>query len=73
MQVRLKLALAILILFSANGLCATVKSVETQAGGVHFDLDQAALTLYVINDHIIRVVVSPIGTSSARVAQSTGC
>ncbi|NQV32639.1 MAG: DUF4968 domain-containing protein, partial [Phycisphaeraceae bacterium] len=59
MQMGLKLALVTLILFSANGLCAAVKSVEAQADGVYFDLDQGALKLHVINDHIIRVVVSP--------------
>ncbi|MCP4453349.1 MAG: DUF4968 domain-containing protein, partial [Planctomycetes bacterium] len=63
---RSKLALVILILFSAKGLCAAFNSFESHADGVCFDLDQGALKLHVINDHIIRVVVSPEASLFAR-------
>jgi alpha-D-xyloside xylohydrolase len=56
----------ILVLFSANALCATVTRVMEHAEGVYFGLDQGALKLHVIDDHIIRVVVSPVDTLPTR-------
>ncbi len=66
MRSNVNLVVAILFLFSGNAWCATVESVSEHAHGVYFDLDQGALKLQVIDDHIIRVLVSPVDTFPAR-------